>query len=376
MNRPLAKCIYCNAHVDTSKGVGDHVIPAALGEFKGATNFRGICNKCNHKLGRIEEELIRSSPAAYYTRVSLPPGRRSRESANWIPAKTSPSPSFYTPQHGVDLELKHHSHSVRSIQPQDQIVMKGRETGVVRRVFIHRKMGLDAIKRKVLENKPQEKFDAHINIADNDNSRLESIAEYIWPGEKIFEQPPIERGFHAILVRIDFCVTENYFRAILGIALHYYLCHNNRRLTGHENCFEAVKSAILGTGDAESRVSITALPVHRCAITPQTIVSNEQLSIAYWGNFYSGEWCHSLTLDDTSGHVIVYVTLFCGDYRLDIPHTHMCRIAKLDRPTSNGTICATHYTWKPRQKTKGRMYRRIWTPSDYQWKITLPYTTK
>lgn len=71
-------CIYCSASVDPSRGQGDHIIPAAFGEFEGDERFRRICRKCNQKIGQAEEELIRCAPESFYRRFVNPKSSRRR----------------------------------------------------------------------------------------------------------------------------------------------------------------------------------------------------------------------------------------------------------------------------------------------------------
>lgn len=45
------QCIYCGSAFDPAAGDGDHIFPAALGEFLGFDVFRGACTPCNNRIG-------------------------------------------------------------------------------------------------------------------------------------------------------------------------------------------------------------------------------------------------------------------------------------------------------------------------------------
>src|SRR5437870_3003527 len=82
-----ANCIYCSAIFDPSKGEGDHIIPAALGEFRNDSRFRGLCSKCNILIGKSEQVLLHCGQEAFFRRVvnpALPSSRRRGRS--YVPA--------------------------------------------------------------------------------------------------------------------------------------------------------------------------------------------------------------------------------------------------------------------------------------------------
>ncbi len=58
------RCIYCPKEFDPSRGEGDHILPAALGEFRGDVRFRGQCPSCNNVIGRFEQQVVQSGPEA------------------------------------------------------------------------------------------------------------------------------------------------------------------------------------------------------------------------------------------------------------------------------------------------------------------------
>src|SRR5438105_4823171 len=47
------RCIYCPKEFDPSRGEGDHILPAALGEFQREVRFRGQCPSCNNTIGHF-----------------------------------------------------------------------------------------------------------------------------------------------------------------------------------------------------------------------------------------------------------------------------------------------------------------------------------
>jgi hypothetical protein len=67
-----ANCIYCGKTFDPSKGQGDHVIPAAWGEFRNDIRFRGLCQKCNQKIGKTEQHMLQCGPERIFREMVVP----------------------------------------------------------------------------------------------------------------------------------------------------------------------------------------------------------------------------------------------------------------------------------------------------------------
>src|SRR5207253_22714 len=79
LDMSAVKCIYCSVAFDGAKGGGDHIIPAALGEFRNDTRFRNCCPHCNNRIGRSEQVVLHCGPEAFFRRVvkpALPASRR------------------------------------------------------------------------------------------------------------------------------------------------------------------------------------------------------------------------------------------------------------------------------------------------------------
>ena len=72
MNEP---CIYCSKSFDPTKGQGDHIIPAQLGEFRDDVRFRGICRECNTHMGDQSSNSSNVDPNGFIATLSSLPNR-------------------------------------------------------------------------------------------------------------------------------------------------------------------------------------------------------------------------------------------------------------------------------------------------------------
>ena len=70
------RCIYCDSPFDSSRGEGDHIIPAALGEFEGDVHFRRICPKCNSRIGAYEQQIMQCGPENLLRTLVSPSSKR------------------------------------------------------------------------------------------------------------------------------------------------------------------------------------------------------------------------------------------------------------------------------------------------------------
>ncbi|KKK75201.1 hypothetical protein LCGC14_2876130, partial [marine sediment metagenome] len=122
MRRDVA-CIYCGTPVDLSKGEGDHVIPAALGEFKYDKHFKRICPDCNHRIGLSEEQMLRCGPEWLFRQIVAPVTSRGRgKPKSSVGSQGMPPPKALVHTEDGKLAAKPHR-DMRSMEPVDQLVI-------------------------------------------------------------------------------------------------------------------------------------------------------------------------------------------------------------------------------------------------------------
>ena len=75
----MPKCIYCESSGPFNE---EHPLPRCLGEFRDAPKLFSVCKKCNHEIGRAEEQFCRASPEAFFRAWFNVEGRSSHEEIN------------------------------------------------------------------------------------------------------------------------------------------------------------------------------------------------------------------------------------------------------------------------------------------------------
>jgi len=306
-------CIYCSRPIDDRQGVGDHIIPARLGEFRQSPKFRRICRKCNGDIGRSEEQLLRCGPERLYRDLVVPATARSRgKRSSWsVGAAGMPPPKILIDWPGGVL-LARPGADPMSPEFVDQIVVAD-EAGNEYPMPLYQSVTAQALKDQVqaLVRKHGIKgtFSVRWNCSEKRLEEVRSLADQIYPDAQQVSLPPIEAGHHSADGRIQFKFSDHYFRALAKIAFHYYLATSSR-ITGQEPAFEAIRSFIRSGGDKDrfftkQRRFILQLP-------PGT-------APARWG--------HILAAHESRNLVTGYVALFVGplgreiDYQVSLGQT-------------------------------------------------------
>ncbi len=309
-SRP-ASCIYCNRHFDPHAGEGDHIIPAALGEFTGLRRFRGACSECNIRIGKSEAQLLRCGSEAYLARISQPAGRRSKKYKAWQPALGAPPPAMFSEHDGIDLLVRPVDGNPSNVETIDQLVIVD-EQGGQHPIPIYPGMDSDAVRARIESLHIQGRYTVRFNVSDDHYEWLNGLLTELWPHSDRAELPPVEPGVSRKPGRVMLTVSDHYFRAVAKIALHFYLCYCARKVSGHEPEFAEIRKFILSGGRVEDFFSSSRdSPVYfgvPFGPTPDG------------GTLSPPQWCHLLAADDTQPLTVVYLQLFIGPGYVNRPH--------------------------------------------------------
>lgn len=342
MSIALEKCIYCPATFDPSTGEGDHIFPAALGEFANFPSFRRVCPECNQRIGRIEEELIRCSPEAYLARISDPPRRRRRDNVGWSRTKGTQAVASFLEQHGAQLKTRPVTRDPRNVEVADQLIIQDKE-GNSYHIELFPGMTASAVRRKLNSLQVKDVATIQYCVAEEHLSQLTSIMEELWPNSKTTEFPATEIGVHRVTGMLRFSPTDRYARALAKMSFHYYLQYNYFGVRGDEPEFADLRSFILDGGDIDHFVRGND---ETPPIVPHSFGTRRDGMVAC-----PPHWMHILAADDSGVSIRTCLNLFLGPGY--VPKAHSIVLGK--RPAS--TLCtgawAHALTWEPGSESKG-----------------------
>ena len=241
----MTNCIYCNADVGHHKG--DHIIPAALGGFRGAKLFTSICEPCNNELSALDQTLLNFTGVRLYRDIALGgTKRRGKDFSSW-PKKNSGDAQapvaeviYEGDPHPTEVEKPGGTTSVENLRFEKA----GSDTVTIK---LFPKINSESFKKKV-----EERIGRNIDWSDY------TISGDIFPKNhenynQIFkdafgfnigqlQESPLQSG--DILHQFTFEEKSGRsLRAIAKIALHYYLTYSNRH-NGFEDIFNHIKEYI------------------------------------------------------------------------------------------------------------------------------------
>lgn len=302
------KCIYCSRAIDSKRGEGDHVIPAALGRFRDDLRFRRICRDCNGRLGKLEETLLRSAPEAFFRRIVQPVVKRRKRGDKWVAAQGGARPKFLRkhPDHTELVEVC--ADDPRNVTPIDQLVIISPKTGE-HHIRLFPAMTAAQLRAKIdaLDLQPSERSYLHSDEANWDH--YVRILREVWPDSPIVESESDQAGVHRVLGRTEFRFSAHYWRAIAKIAFHYYLVTTVRGVLGDEPYFEDIRHFITEGGDD---TPFFEKPGARF-LTPFG-------KLREGGAILPSVWAHLLAADEERRAAVATVNLFLGPVRLPSSH--------------------------------------------------------
>jgi hypothetical protein len=306
-----AKCIYCDNKFDPRKGDGDHIIPAALGEFRNDTRFRGLCPECNMQIGKSEQVLLHCGPEALLRRIVGParPPTRQRGRAYVNAAMGSPGPQHTINYGDHHLLVQPCEDAPQSATPVDQLVIHD-SAGVEHFFRLFPGMNPLKLKEKILSKiAPPPIPKMWLWYAPENEDEYRELIANMWSKYDYKALPDTPAGVHRVDARIRVVVNDHYWRAIAKIAFHFYLSHNRRGMRGDEPGFFGIRDFIRN-GGAKGKFFRTDRP----------FIALPFGELPGGGVLTPRQWCHIVAADETQDEVIAYVHLFLGDGCLLQPH--------------------------------------------------------
>ena len=284
--------------------MGDHVIPSAMGEFRGAAQFLRICRSCNSRIGAFEQELIQTSPEGYLSKSFPPLSKRAAKRS-----RGAKSRAMFFVKEGDHLQLvRPVTGSMDDASPLDQVVILD-QNGNQDVVRLYPEMTISGFQKKLGSLKLGALKSARLHCNENHHAQYLELLRGIWPNFNASEGESTPAGRHIRDGTIEFTVTNNCFRAIAQIAFHYWLLHSSRRFTGSELLFSGIRSYILGDGGMEHHFR-----------PPSRRFEPGFGQLEGGGTILPSEWCHVLAADESEGSIVVCIRLFCGPSNLPKPY--------------------------------------------------------
>lgn len=340
MAEETGNCIYCSAPVTTSRGEGDHVIPAALGRFRGEFRFRRICQACNAKIGRCEEQILRCAPEAYVRRLVNPPVQRGKRGKSWVGAHGVRGPQF-TVKHDDHHELAEADpDNPENLRPVDQVVVvtKNNQEHYIR---LNPRMSEAALRADIEAIGKEKIARVYLHVDDSHWEQFTAFLSAILPGSTMTESEARSAGVHRVEGRTEFRFNADYWRAVAKIGFHYALLNSRRGFRGDEPEFAALRGFIMTGGDH----------------TPFFNGSGARF-VTGFGRLPDGRvvlphvWAHLLALDESDQTFSASVALFMGPKRL--PTVNHLTLARLPSPLVVPGAQAVHvYIYDDALREKG-----------------------
>lgn len=314
----MDNCIYCENQFDSSKGAGDHVLPVQLGEFRNDQRFRLICPECNNKIGRSEQQLLRSAPEAFFRRIVKPkvPKKRLRGTSQVRGAMGVPSPESSI-SHECHNELVRRSvDDPMNVYPIDQIVIHD-DKGDEHFIKLFSGMKKENVEEQIIKLGITKIIKVWFHFDETKGDEFEKILKEVFPDLPKHRLPYREVGATPVDGRITFKVNDHYFRSVAKIAFHYYLIYSLRGYQGNEAFFKPIRNFIINGGEHEAFFNQTG---------PKFKMPFGDLPSG--GVVTPDGWCHILAAFEEVKEIIAYVHLFVG--RGCIPQSYHIKLAELD----------------------------------------------
>jgi hypothetical protein len=244
-------CIYCGVPVDPSKGEGDHIVPAVLGEFREDMRLRRICPTCNNHIGKSEAQLVRCGPERLYRDlVGVQSRRTTRRGDSWgVGAEGAPPPAITVRPPGSEWPLLAElpKGSTAPVVVDQLIVLDN--AGAVHHIPLFLGMSPGHVAERFYCLPVPSPRVAGINVSEADTERyLALIREAL--SVELTLKTTTEAGEHAADARILFTVNDHYYRALAKMAFHYFLTFSDWA-SGAESCFADLREFILNGGDTD-----------------------------------------------------------------------------------------------------------------------------
>lgn len=297
-------CLYCTKSADTD----EHPLPASLGEFKDAPMIT-LCKSCNNKLGILDEQLSRSGPEAFMRRFYGVQGRSTHTAIN---------PHYRGSAGGGPIKMTSFDESLGIDVPME--IVRGNEARQMRQLIFREVSGkiiylpLPDTLRAPVQLKAafdnlclSEIADAQVIYDPEDSDWVEPLVSAVWP-QVVFENRTLTPQKHHCTAKVEFQVTDRYFRSIAKIGFHYFLSQFPQ-YGGGESKFELIRKFICDDG-----------PIYRA----NEFIGERQHPLL--GNLHDGGrpdgWqAHCLAAEIKGGICRAHVQLFICEHFPSIPYS-------------------------------------------------------
>lgn len=303
MASQTAECIYhaespdCMQSFDPTKGAGDHIIPAAFGEFEDDVRLHCICPKCNNRIGRCEQELMGCAPEAMLRRFVKPTSKRLRHRGTGQVKSVAgvPGPEYTADVGGHSQLVRPSPDDPRDASPIDQLIILG-ENESKHYIKLFSGMRPKQLQKQIADTNVPPGWTARLHCDEQHWEEFVELVKQARPDCKIDEGPSTEAGMHRVPGHAKFTMTDASFRAIAKIGFHYYLAHSQRGLSGDESGFAPIRNFIMNSGDIEQFFDR----------------SKAKFMLPCEPPWYSADYCHVLAADESASLAVAYVHLFLG----------------------------------------------------------------
>ena len=292
------RCIYCRKTqtIDRDQKVWpEHYLCKAFGPFKAFEPlWNTVCNDCNKKISKYEEQLLRGTQVGLLRHISGYPRKGSEKNPFYDPTYRVPPLSLKNPVEGPykDHELEPIRGTSNFELARQIIVISEDESKECIKISesIRRP---DQLKALLAKMGLQDATPYGYHASDDEVDWIESLIHGVW-GQIFIERSKIDIPITPIEdARVNILATNAMYQAVAKIAFHYVLKFLPA-VSGHETAFKRIKSFILSGGNAEDFV--------------------EQLTEQWFCNFRVGRvptnWMHIIQADILNDEILVHVQLY------------------------------------------------------------------
>lgn len=295
-------CIYhaespdCIQSFDPRKGEGDHIIPAAFGEFEDDVRLHCICPKCNNHIGRCEQELLQCAPEAMLRRFVKPTSKRLRHrGTGQVKAVAGvPGPQYTAALGGHPQLIQPSPDDPRGAFSIDQLVILG-ENDIKHYIKLFPGMRPEQLQKRIADTNVPPGWTARLHCDEQHWEKFVQLVKQAVPTCKIDEGSPTEAGMHRGHGLTTFTTTDASYRAIAKIGFHYYLAHS-QRCHGDEPGFSRIRDFIMNGGRVAEFFE----------------GSRARFVLPFQPPWYPANYCHVLAADESEETVVANLHLFLG----------------------------------------------------------------
>jgi hypothetical protein len=247
-------CIYCGSQEGFCHA---HAVPRGFGTFKDQPSLDRVCEKCDHEIGKAEEQLIKCGPEALFRMILGIKGRSGKKS-------TSPFRRGHAGQEPIKMKFQYPDTNyevlgevipgTKSFQPLPQIVVIDQDNKCEHIIINDKTLTSEQLQEriKVTGLKGQVKL-WPFGFEGEDIRWINGIMDGLKniEGNGNINVRPCDEKVTSIS---NFRVDAQHSRAIAKIGFHYFLNYTHR-FTGEEDTFRPVKNFIrYGMGNSNTFV--------------------------------------------------------------------------------------------------------------------------